>query len=413
MAGHALRALDNFETDGGRLSALDSFDILDTPGEIAFERIARLIRLALGVKAAAVTLMDGHRQWYKAVEGSPIREVPLNETFCKELLATGAPLLIPDAAEDPRFRDNPHVTATNGVRFYAGVPLKTRQGQVIGSVCAIDPLPRPHAGREVAILEVLAQLAMEGLELRQQATVDGLTRTMSRRAFKDATERQVALARRHRNAVSLISFDIDHFRAINDTYGHPAGDQVLVGVTKAVADHLRHSDLFGRLGGEEFSILLPHTDAERAYDVAEKLRTHLRTLKFPGSHPPITASASFGVATLDPGADDSERLLTKADEALQDAKRSGRNRTSVWRASGAATDPERRRVLKAGKLVFNNRFSAVDCSVRWLWETGAEVTVSSAQGVPDEVNLVIRSDQADWHCRIVTRTDTRLVLEFV
>lgn len=413
MAGHALRAVDEFEAEDSRLSALDTFDILDTPGEIAFERIARLIRLSLGVKTAIVSLMDGHRQWYKAAEGAVVTEVPLNESFCKELLATGAPLLVLNATQDARFRDNPHVTADGGVRFYASAPLKTRQGQVIGSVCAVDPAPRSVSGTEVAILEELAQLAMDELELRQLATVDSLTGTMSRRAFKDAATRQVALARRHRNALSLVSLDIDHFKSINDTYGHLAGDQVLIGVARAASEQLRHSDMIGRLGGEEFSILLPHTDAARAYDVAEKLRTHLRTLKFPGSHPPIIASASFGVATLDPGADDAERLFTKADEALYDAKRSGRNRSSVWRSSGAVADPERRRVLKAGKLVFNNRFSAVDCTIRWLWETGAEVTVSSSQGVPDELNLTIRSDHVDWHCRVVTRTDTRLVLEFV
>jgi diguanylate cyclase (GGDEF)-like protein len=413
MASQALRAVVDDETETSRLSALDEFDIMDTPAEIAFERIARLIRLSLGVKTAIVSLMDGHRQWYKAAEGAAVREVPLGESFCKELLTTGLPMVVGNASEDPRFQANPHVTADGGVRFYAGVPLRTRQGQVIGSVCAIDPVPRPTAGSEIAILAELAELAMNELELRRLATVDGLTGTMSRRAFKEATDRQVALARRHRNALSLIAFDLDHFKTINDTYGHPAGDQVLAGVARAVTSQLRTSDLFGRLGGEEFAVLLPHTDAARAYDVAEKLRAGLRAVKFPGSHPPIIASASFGVATFDPGTDDTEQLFTKADEALYDAKRSGRNRSSAWRPSGAAIDQDRRRVLKAGKLVFNNRFSAVDCTVRWLWETGAEVTVSNTHGVPDEVNLVIRSDHADWHCKITTRTDTRVVLEFV
>jgi diguanylate cyclase (GGDEF)-like protein len=408
----ALRKPDADDRETERLLALDRLDVLDTSREEAFDRIARLIRLSLGVETGIVSLMDGHRQWYKAVEGSPNLEVPLNETFCKTMLVTDEPLLVPDASQDGRFQANPHVT-DGGVRFYAGVPLRTRDGQIVGSVCAIDSTARTGAGPEVAILAELAQIAMNELELRQIASVDSLTGGLSRRAFKDDARRYVSLARRHRSALSVISFDLDHFKSINDTYGHAAGDQVLSGVARAAAKELRQSDILGRMGGEEFAVLLPQTDQTRAAEVADKLRLLFRSLKFPGSHPPIKVNASFGVASLDPGSDDIDSLLQKADEALYDAKRNGRNRVSIWRAAGVAPQGERRRVLKAGRIVYNDRFSAVDCTVRALWDKGAELQVSGTLGIPDAFNLVIRSDNADWPCHVTNCTDTKLVVEFV
>lgn len=412
MSGQTLRKIEP-DQEGERLAALDRYDILDTSREEAFDRIARLIRLSLGVETGIVSLMDGHRQWYKAVEGSPNKEVPLQETFCKELLAGGDALTVHDASADARFSDNPHVTADGGVRFYCGVPLRTKDGHIIGSLCAIDPNVRSKGGSEVAILAELAQIAMNELELRQLATVDSLTGAASRRSFKDDARKYVALARRHRSALSVVSFDLDHFKVINDTYGHAAGDQVLSSVARSAAGLLRQSDILGRLGGEEFAVLLPQTDGAHAFDVAEKLRAAFRALKFPGSHPPISVSASFGVATLDPGSDDIDSLLQKADEALYDAKRSGRNRTSIWRPAGTAPQGERRRVLKAGRVVFNNRFTAMDCTIRALWENGAEITVTGTQSIPDTFDLVIKSDNADWPCHVTSRTETRLQVEFV
>src|SRR5690606_17476732 len=130
-----------------------------------------------------------------------------------------------------------------------------------------------------------------------------------------------------------------------------------------------------------------------AMAVAEKLRHAIAALAFPGSRPPMRVTASFGVAVLDPGADDLDALLVKADEALYEAKGAGRNRCLAWRGATVATTRqiERRRVLKAGKLVFNDSRSVIDGTVRSLWETGAEVSVSNSADVPDEVTLEIPS----------------------
>lgn len=401
--------------DDARLAALDSLDIMDTPAEPAFDRVARLIRMIFEVDTALVTMMDGHRQWYKAALGTPNAEVPLRESFCQHVLSAREPLIVPDASQDPRFAGNRHVLAPGGVRFYAGMPLVTGDGHVIGSICAIHGRPRTCCDREIGILRELSELVMNELELRQLATSDGLTGLSTRRAFKADAEKYVALARRHRSQLSVITFDIDFFKAINDTYGHAGGDMVLRAVAQAAQSAMRRSDLLGRVGGEEFAVVLPDADGTAAMAVAEKLRHAFRALEFAGSRPPIKVSASFGVATLDPGRDDLETVLLKADEALYEAKRSGRNMALAWRGATAATTTprvERRRVLKAGRLVFNARNSIIDCTVRSLWADGAEVQIASSSDVPETLTLELKSTGDSWRASVVQRRPTSLELAF-
>lgn len=396
----------------GRLAALDRYDILDTGQEEAFDRIARLIKLTLNVEIGLVSLMDAHRQWYKANSEGTETEVPLDVAFCRHMLIDGEAFVVPDAEQDPRFSDNPFVTGPSHVRSYAGAPLRTPDGHTIGSVCAVGSTARDFSPREQEILSELAAIAMNELELRRIASVDNLTGVMTRRAFKDDGQKFVTLARRHRSALSCISFDIDHFKAINDSYGHAGGDQVLAGVARAAGKQLRNSDLVGRLGGEEFAVLLPHTDAQHALEVAEKLRVLFRSLNFPGSKPPISISASFGVAVLNPATDDIEDLLRKADEAMYQAKRTGRNRCSMWRPSGNLPQQNRRRVLKAGQIVLNNRHSTIDCTLRALGENSAEISVPDPHMLPEDFVLRIVSDGFEWPCHIVDRTEQRAVVEF-
>lgn len=409
-------ALDIFplplKTEDERLAAVERYDILDTPKEPAFDRIATLVRLIFGVETSIVSLIDAHRQWYKASEGTPLTEVPIGETFCRFAMPGTDAMVVPDASQDDRFRDSPHVTADRGVRFYASMPLTTEDGHNIGTICAIDSQPRQFSIRELEIFRELARIAMSEMELRRLATSDALTGICTRRAFKEDADKYIALARRHRSQLSAITFDIDRFKTINDTYGHAAGDAVLKAVSRAVEPILRQSDIFGRLGGEEFGVILPDADAVAAMAVAEKLRHALLELRFPGSRPPLTVSASFGVATFDPGLDDYDSLMLKADEALYEAKRSGRNKSMPWSGATAATTKqvERRRVLKAGKLVFNDRRSVIDCTVRALWENGAEVQVSSSTDVPDELTLEIPSSNFKWDGKVVIRRPNSLEL---
>jgi diguanylate cyclase (GGDEF)-like protein len=392
-----------------RLVALDKFDVLDSPREQPFDRIASLIRSIFGVEVGIVSMIDGHRQWYKASDGAAVDEVALENTFCRLTVQSDDPVVVNDATLDARFSSNPHVTGKPHVRFYAGVPLRTRQGQNIGTICAIDSTPREFSSRDLQILSGLADIAMDELELRQQATFDGLTGTLCRRAFREGGARAAAVARRHGHALSAIMLDLDHFKSINDRFGHVAGDEVLVSVSKLCRDALRKGDSLGRLGGEEFGIILPHTDSSQALEVANKLREQIARLQTRFA-PDERVTASFGIASLAPGQDDIDRLIQDADAALYKAKEGGRNICVEVEPTIAKT--ARRRVLKAGRIIFNDRKSVIDCTVRSFSTAGAGIDILNTRGIPDRFQLSIRSDGFESACRVVSQTDRHIDVEF-
>ena len=395
-----------------RLEAVDALGILDTPREESYDRIVRLIRAVFNVDMALVSVIDAHRQWHKASEGVDAAEAPLQETFCRHTLKLDGPLIVPDATKDPRFANNPHVTAEAGIRFYAGVPLTTRKGFSIGTLCAIDSQPRAFKASDVQMLTDLAALVVDQLELREQAMTDEMTGALSRRAFREEGSRMAALAGRHRHNLTAICFDLDHFKSINDTYGHAAGDQVLRTVAKTVRLRMRKSDLFARLGGEEFAALLPETDRKGAMEAAEKLRRDISALRFEFGGKTVGVTASFGIAALDLSTNDLETLMVRADAALYKAKNDGRNRCVAWGTENVSVKAARRRVLKAGKVSFNNGGSSIDCTVRTLGEEGAGMDLISTADVPNEFRLIIRSDGLDASCRVTARTRTHLDVEF-
>ena len=396
-----------------RLAAVERYDLLDTPREAVFDRITRLVCRLLKVPMAALSAIDGHRQWYKASEGLGAPDAPRGETFCVHTLAQGGPLIVPDALEDSRFVLNPFVTGAPHVRSYAGVPLTTRDGHHIGTLCAIGNEARSFTEDDVANLDDLARIAMDALEYRLLANTDPLTDALSRRAFKEEGARAVALALRYRHPLSLIVMDLDHFKRINDTYGHAMGDAVISQSVRACIARLRKTDIAGRLGGEEFAFLLPHTERRAAADVAEELRHCVQSLSVEASDGPLHVTASFGVAALDPSIRDVEDLLRKADAALYEAKRAGRNQCRTTEPEPQPRDTSRRRVLKGGQIIFNNRMSTVDCTIRSLSETGAGIDVSSSSGLPKEFQLSIRADGLELPCRIAAWSERHIEVEFM
>lgn len=403
--------LEEVGANADRLIALQALDILDTPAELGFDRIADLLRLIFDVEIGIVSMIDAHRQWYKSVFGLETSEAALNGTFCRYTLALGRPVIVKDATKDTRFADNPHVVDGPRIRFYAGAPIINSKGLVIGTICAIDKKVRDFGERETAIIVHLAALVMRELELRQEAATDFLTGASSRRALKEELAKHVSLAKRHSTPISCIVLDIDHFKRVNDTYGHAAGDQVLIGVVGALKAALRHSEHIGRVGGEEFAILLPRTELATAVIFAEKLRRVVKDLSFPGSTPPIAVAASFGVASLVPS-DDVEALLNRADQALYLAKRTGRDRVCSTSAPNEPNKVNRRRVLKAGQIIFNGGRSTYDCTVRSLWENGAEISVSLPAVVPERFDLLLKGSAEKYTCSLASKTDSSIEAVF-
>lgn len=395
-----------------RLEALARLDVMDDARDETLDRIARLIIQIFGVDKSVVSFIDSHRQWYMASEGMERSEVDRKDTFCQHTIAGQGPLVVRDASTDPRFADNPHVLARGGVRFYAGAPMKTRDGHNVGTVCAIGSAPRKFSAEEEIILTDLTQLAMDFIELRKQATTDGLTGVLNRRAFREESERVISVASRHRENLAVIGLDLDHFKAINDTFGHAAGDTVLISVTNAVKAKLRSGDIFGRVGGEEFSIVLPHTDREGALAVAEKLRRAVADLAFSFDGKPVRMTASFGLARLTLVAKDLDTLTAHADAALYRSKAEGRNRCTLWEPVAETGEGSRRRVLKAGQIVFNERGSVIDCTVRSLGEDGAGLDVVKSTGIPDSFTLRMRSEGFETGCRVISRGERHIEVAF-
>ncbi len=400
------------ERENARLNALDRFDILDTPREEAFDRITELTKKIFDVPIAIVSFLDAHRQWYKSCIGVPQGEVPRQDTFCRYVIDDGMPLVVTDATRDARFAQNPYVVGAPGVRFYAGLPLKTRDGHNVGSLCLVDMKPRGFTAEQVEIMAGLAQIVMDELELRLYADKDTLTGVSSRRSFKEATGRAIALALRHHQTLSMVMIDLDHFKAVNDGYGHAGGDRVLVEAARICSAGLREGDMIGRLGGEEFAVLLPTTDGTGAMTVAEKLRIGLEQQSIDIDGKIVNVTASFGVASLSPTVRDVETILDRADKALYEAKNKGRNRTIEWRPPVNAVDTHRRRVLKAGHILFNGRSSSIDCTVKSLSDQGAGLEVSSSRGLPELFYLAIPADKFDRPCRMVSHTERSIELAF-
>ncbi len=141
-----------------RIAALHQLNILDTPPEERFERLVRLTQRLFHVPIVIIGLIDTHRQWFKAYCGLVERETPREQSFCAYTLLDGAPLIVPDTLEDPRFVDHPSVISEPGIRFYAGYPLRDLKGYILGTLCLVDRVTRAFEKEELNLLQDMARL---------------------------------------------------------------------------------------------------------------------------------------------------------------------------------------------------------------------------------------------------------------
>lgn len=316
-AGH--KRLDD---EAGRIRALNLMNAQSIGAEATFDYITRLACLSLDMPTAAVTLLDADTQHLRATQGINVSSCARSDSVCDYTIRTYEPMVVEDMTEDPRFSDIPLVTGPPFLRSYAGVPLTTEDGYNLGALCVLGTSPRSFEPKEIEILEQLAELVMDQLILRSQANTDFLTGARTRQYFLDALDNDL---RRH-GTPSVLMMDIDHFKTINDTHGHPIGDKVLQEFAGLVLEHSRKHDVVGRFGGEEFAVLLSDTRPEDAQKWAERIREKVaKTLFAAPTDVPLTVSIGV-VSADDRTVDRSEWLLSAADIALYRAKKSGRNR---------------------------------------------------------------------------------------
>ncbi|WP_420125169.1 diguanylate cyclase [Longimicrobium sp.] len=207
------------------------------------------------------------------------------------------------------------------------------RGQRLAAVARIRRLQTVIIALSVLIMGILAVLVARHVHsarrLRVMAMTDELTRLPNRRHLLSVAHDRLADARRTHQPISILALDVDHFKRINDTFGHEVGDTVLREVAETCRGVLRHDDVIGRTGGEEFIVVLPRADAERAMEIAERLRAAVERMDWDHVDPALRVTLSVGVAERAPADDDFAALSRRADDSLYRAKERGRNRVDL------------------------------------------------------------------------------------
>ena len=228
------------------------------------------------------------------------------------------------------------------VSSIAVVPLQ-RDGRSLGAIAVESDEESQLTSVEGSLLLLLSSVASVGLESVRQleevtarSVTDELTGLPNRRMFDERLKQHLAECDRFDQVLSLILCDVDHFKRVNDEYGHKAGDLVLAGIARAIDHGIRNIDICARYGGEELAILLPQTPIEQARDVAERLRRTVEALRVPVEGATISVTASFGVACYPMSGAGRDTLFAAADRALYAAKNGGRNRVNIHNATLSA-----------------------------------------------------------------------------
>jgi diguanylate cyclase (GGDEF)-like protein len=405
-----------------RLAALRRCEALATAPDVAFDDLVLLASQVCEAPMAAISLVDQRQQWFKSQVGLGIRQTPREVAFCAHTILQPDLLVVPDARKDERFHDNPLVQSDPHVRFYAGAPLVTTDGQAIGALCVMDTVARSLSTRQAEALRVLARQVINQIELRQaqrrlvQAALhDALTGLPNRVLLVDRIEQCIARARsRGDYHFAVLYLDLDRFKVINDSMDHSAGDQLLVAVAQRLTVSVRGGDTVGRaeedletvarLGGDEFTVVLENLRApEDAAGVARRLLAELsKPLPLDGQE--IVVTASMGVVAGSGKAISAAQLLRDADVAMYRAKGAGGNRFAMFDAAMHASATNRmqlesdlRRAIDRGQLVLRYQpiVSLQDLKLKGLeallrWQSGG-ATLCPEEFVPiaEETGLIV------------------------
>lgn len=333
-----------------RINALLRYQILDTPPEGAFDRITALMSQLLDVPIAIASLVDTDRVWFKSHHGVDVCEITRAPGLCSSAILSNSPYILSDARLDPRSLTHPLVTGEFGLQFYAAVPLKTHDNYNLGALCCIDFRPRALTQKQIDIMESLAQVIMDQMELRLaarrvdelhqnllelhetlriQATHDSLTNIWNRGAIMELLNQTLERSHREQLPLSVMILDIDFFKRVNDTYGHLVGDEVLIAVVQRLQHVFRNSDFIGRMGGEEFLCVMYPCDIEEAKHIAERCRQAVCAAPIligEDNQIALDVTISGGFFSTDNHLDvAAQEIIKKADDALYMSKQNGRN----------------------------------------------------------------------------------------
>lgn len=325
-----------------RIDSLYRLNLLETPAEERFDRVVRLAKRVFDVPIVTIGLVDSTREWFKSAHGMPHEQISRRASFAAHVVAEEREIVTPDTRRNPRFESNPLVTGDPYVRFFAGYPLRSKDGGIVGAFSVYDFRPRQMAEEDLLTLRDLAAIIdaelaisrmtpalrelMRQMKTSGEARIDSLTRLWNRAAVLEIVDREILYAREVERPFSILLIDIDRLRSINDTHGAGSGDEVLVEVSRRMRATLRPYDSIGRYGGEEFLIMLPDAERDAAWAAAERIRADIANARMLDGAD-VTVTVGVATSSGDPGrpAD----LVRQAERALFEAKKSGGNRVYV------------------------------------------------------------------------------------
>lgn len=325
--------------------ALLSNEVLDGPLREKFERITRVAKNLFDVPYAFISFFDEQCKRFKSLLGTDVIESSHENSFCGHVLIQNDIFNVPETYHDDRFRNNPLVVGDPHVRFYAGYPLHLNR-QKFGTFSIVDNKPRHFTYDQLTWLRDVAalveteiqnftiandkgKLASDLDQARLASMVDPLTSLWNRQGIYNILRYRMDEYIVNGTSFAVAILDIDNFKQINDTYGHEAGDHTLRIVAQTLLKGCRESDAIGRWGGEEFLLLINETCQTHIFEIAERIRTTIESQKISLPKEPYKIiTVTIGLTAISPSTYPSlEELINKADQALYQGKRSGRNQT--------------------------------------------------------------------------------------
>jgi diguanylate cyclase (GGDEF)-like protein len=299
------------------LAGLD-FSAVTLVSEVDGKRMHRVVRMS-GVTAQG-----------QALEG---QSFPDNNGLVANVVRYGAPLPGRDIKAMDRqiiFDDETQIRGLGALKIF---PLVAGD-RILGTLVAGSRKKAAFEQDVLRMIEVIAIQAAQAVlraqlyeQMERMATTDGLTGLYNHRTFQTKADEILAQARRYQRKCSVVLTDVDHFKSVNDTYGHPTGDQVLKGVARIIKSLARDTDIVARYGGEEFVIVMPETDAKGAFTISERIREAVKAEVFQTEMGPLKITMSLGIATFPDNGMEKQQLIDLADQCLYHSKRNGRNQS--------------------------------------------------------------------------------------
>jgi diguanylate cyclase (GGDEF)-like protein len=315
-----------------RQQTLDDQELVDTPADPYLDTLVRVVRDIFSVKTVLISLVDHNRQWFKSRVGLELSETPRTTSFCAHAILGTHPFVVDDTHNDLRFHDNPLVLNNPQIRFYAGQPLFTEEGQALGTLCMFDSVPRQMTDKQLRLFMDMVVLVEGYLKLRhvsdqtaqlraalsreqRKAMLDPLTQLWNRAGLNHFLPLKQKQADEQGLQLGVLFCDLDYFKKVNDNHGHAAGDQALWETARRINAAVRPQDVVTRSGGEEFVVLLHVKDPHELLQIAERICSSMSKKPIDIDNQQLSLTISIGAALRRPQ-EPASKTMNRADQAL-------------------------------------------------------------------------------------------------